>query len=39
MKTGETYWGIEPVGGREKQNECIRGERDVGLVERGNSVG
>jgi hypothetical protein len=39
MKTGKTYRGIEQVGGREKQREQIRGEREVDLVERGNSVG
>jgi len=26
MKTGETYQGIEPIGGREKQREQIREE-------------
>jgi hypothetical protein len=39
MKTGETYWGMEPIGGREKQREWIRGERDIVLVESGNGVG
>jgi hypothetical protein len=39
MKTGETYQGIEPIGGREKQRERIRGERDIVLVESGNGVG
>jgi hypothetical protein len=39
MKTGKTYWGIGKVGGRERQRERIRGEREVALVERGNSVG
>jgi hypothetical protein len=39
MKTGKTYRGKEPVGGREKQREWIRGEREVALVERGNGMG
>jgi hypothetical protein len=38
MKTGKKYRGIEPVGGREKQREQIRGESVVALVERGNGV-
>jgi hypothetical protein len=38
MKTGKAHWGKEPVGGREKQGEWIRGEREVALVERGNGV-
>jgi hypothetical protein len=33
--TGE----IEQVGGREKQRERIRGERDVALVKWGNGLG
>jgi hypothetical protein len=28
METGKTYQGIEPIGGREKQREWIRGERE-----------
>ena len=28
MKTGKTYRGKELVGGREKQREWIRGERE-----------
>jgi hypothetical protein len=28
MKTGKTYWGIGQGGGREKQRERIRGERE-----------
>ena len=39
MKTGKTYWGIEQVGGREKQREQVRGDRKVTLVERGNGGG
>jgi hypothetical protein len=39
MKTGKTYWGIEPVEGREKRREHIGGEREVALVERGNCMG
>ncbi len=35
MKTGKTYLGIGQVGGREKQRERIRGEREAVLVERG----
>ncbi len=42
METGKTYWEIEPVGGREKQREWIRGERErereVARVGRGNGV-
>jgi hypothetical protein len=38
METGKTYRGIEPVGGRERQREWVRGEREVVLVERGNGV-
>jgi hypothetical protein len=29
MNTGETYRGIEPIIGREKQREWIRGERET----------
>ena len=39
MKAGKAYQGKEPVGGREKQREWIRGERKVEFVKRGNSVG
>ncbi len=39
MKTGKTYVGIGQVGGREKQRERIRGEREVALVEKGNGMG
>jgi|CryBogDrversion2_11_1035321.scaffolds.fasta_scaffold272117_1 hypothetical protein len=39
MKTGKIYWGIGQVGGREKQNEQIRGETEVALGERGNGMG
>jgi hypothetical protein len=39
MKTGKTYWGIGQGGGREKQREQIRGEREVAFVERGNGMG
>jgi hypothetical protein len=39
MKTGKIYWGIGQTGGREKQREPIRGEREVALVERGNGMG
>jgi hypothetical protein len=38
MKTGKTYRGIGQVGGREKEREQIRGEREVVLVERGNGM-
>jgi hypothetical protein len=39
MNTGKTYQGIRHAGGREKQREQVRGEREVVLVERGNGVG
>jgi len=39
MKTGKTFPGIGQIGGRVKQREWIRGEREVALVERGNGVG
>ncbi len=32
-------WGIGQGGGRERQTEQIRGEREVALVERGNGMG
>jgi hypothetical protein len=38
MKTGTTYQGIRRVGGREKQREWIRGEREAALVEKENGV-
>jgi hypothetical protein len=39
MKTRKTFLRIGQIGGREKQREWIRGEREVALVERGNGVG
>ncbi len=41
IKIGKTYRGIWPVGGREKQREQIKREREreVALVERGNDMG
>jgi hypothetical protein len=36
MNTGRV---IEPIRGREKQREQIRGEREVALVERENGMG
>jgi hypothetical protein len=37
MKTGKTYWGIEPV--RERESRLEEREREVALVERGNGAG
>jgi hypothetical protein len=39
IKIGKTYRGIWPAGGREKQREQIKREREVALVERGNGIG
>jgi hypothetical protein len=39
MKNSKMYQGIGQIGGREKQREQIRGEREVALVERVNGVG
>ncbi len=38
IKAGKTYWGIGQSGGREKQREWIKREREVALVERGNGM-
>jgi hypothetical protein len=39
MKRGKTYRGKGLRGGREKQREQIRGEREVALVREGNGMG
>jgi hypothetical protein len=39
MRTGITHPGRVQMGGRKKLRERIRGEREVALVERRNSVG
>jgi hypothetical protein len=39
MKIGKTYRGIGQGGGREKQREQIRGEREVAMVREGNGMG